>query len=162
MRDPAVGDYWKACPAGCFVLFRGHQDDSTRWEGMRTPGEKFNFLTPIWRVGEVLLHGYRFADRFAGKAVSMRVTMMWTGLEGRTLSSSQPTLYLTPQGRQSQQDRVVSSVEIEDARSIDANLYDLVDEITRPLYEAFDFFRVPRQTLVAEIDEMRHSRVHGS
>ena len=129
---------------------------------MRNPGEKFDFLTPIWRVGEVLLHGYRFADRFAGEAVSMRVTMMWTGLEGRTLSTSQPTLYLTPQGRQSQQDRVVSSVEIEDARSIDANLYDLVDEITRPLYETFDFFRVPRQTLVAELDEMRHSRVHGS
>jgi hypothetical protein len=161
MRDPAVGDYWKACPAGCFVLFRGYQDDSTRWEGMRNPGEKFDFLTPIWRVGEVLLHGYRFADRFAGEAVSMRVTMMWTGLEGRTLSSSQPTLYLTPQGRQSQQDRVVSSVEIEDALSIDANLYDLVDEIIRPLYETFDFFRVPRQTLVAELDEMRHSRVRG-
>jgi len=128
---------------------------------MRNPGEKFDFLTPIWRVGEVLLHGYRFADKFAGEAVSMRVTMMWTGLEGRTLSSSQPTLYLTPQGRQSQQDRVVSSVEIEDALSIDANLYDLVDEITRPLYETFDFFRMPRQTLVAELDEMRHSRVRG-
>jgi hypothetical protein len=56
----------------------------------------------------------------------------------------------------------VSSVEIEDALSIDANLYDLVDEITRPLYETFDFFRVPRQTLVAELDEMRHSRVRGS
>ena len=54
MRDPAVGDYWKACPAGCFVLFRGYQDDSARWESMRNPGEKFDFLTPIWRVGEVL------------------------------------------------------------------------------------------------------------
>ena len=80
MRDPAVGDYWKACPAGCFVSFRGHQDDSTGWEGMRNPGEKFDFLTPIWRVGELLLHSYRFADRFAGEDASMRVTMMWTGL----------------------------------------------------------------------------------
>ena len=79
-------------------------------------------------------------------------------LEGRTLSSSKPTLYLAPQGRQSQQDKVVSSVEIEDAASIDAKLYDLVDELTRPLYEVFDFFRVPRQTLVAELDEMRYRR----
>jgi hypothetical protein len=158
MRDPAVSDYWKACPNGSFALFRGYQEDSAEWEGVRSPGERFDFLMPIWRVGEVLLHGYRFADRFAGEGASMRATMMWTGLEGRALISSEPTLYLAPQGRQSQQNEVVSSVGIEDAVSIDANLYDLVDELTRPLYETFDFFRVPRQTLVAELDEMRYRR----
>lgn len=161
MRDPTVSDYWKACPDGSFALFRGHQEDSTGWEGVKNPGKQLDFLTPIWRVGEVLLHGYRFADRFAREGASMRVTMMWTGLEDRTLSSSQPTLYLTPHGRQSQQHRAVSSIEIEDTRSIDANLYDLVDELTRPLYETFDFFRVPRQTLVAELDEMRYRRGRG-
>ncbi len=88
----------------------------------------------------------------------MRVTMMWTGLDGRTLSNSQPNLYLTPHGRRSQQERVLASVEIEDALSIDANLYDLVDKLTRPLYEVFDFFQVPRQTLVDELDEMRYRR----
>ncbi len=88
----------------------------------------------------------------------MRVTMMWTGLEGRMLSNYQPTVYSTPHGRRSQQDQVIVSVGIEDALSIDANLYDLVDELTRPLYEIFDFFRVPRQTLVAELDEMRYRR----
>ncbi len=86
----------------------------------------------------------------------MRVTMMWTGLDGRTLDNSQPTIYSTPHGRQSQQDRVVSSIEIDDALSIDANLYDLVNELTHPLYEIFDFLRVPQQTLVAELDEMRY------
>jgi len=158
MRDPAVSDYWRACPDGSFVLFRGHQEDSTDWEGERNPGEQLNFLLPIWRVGEVLLHGYRFASRFAGEGASMRVTMMWTGLDGRTLGNSQPTIYSTPHGRRSQQDRVIASVEIEDALSIDANLYNLVDELTRPLYEIFDFFRVPQQTLVAELDEMRYRR----
>ncbi|MBA3425596.1 MAG: ATP-binding protein [Rubrobacter sp.] len=158
MQDPAVSDYWKACPNGSFVLFRGYQEDSTEWEQARNPGEQFDFLTPIWRVGEVLLHGYRFADRFSGEGASMRVTMMWTGLEGRMLSNYQPTVYSTPHGRRSQQDQVIVSVGIEDALSIDANLYDLVDELTRPLYEIFDFFRVPRQTLVAELDEMRYRR----
>ena len=67
-------------------------------------------------------------------------------------------MYSTPHGRRSQQQRVFASVEIEDASSIDANLYDLVDELTRPLYEIFDIFRVPRQTLVAELDEMRYRR----
>lgn len=161
MRDPAVSDYWKACPNGSFVLFRGYQEDSTGWESARNPGERLDFLLPIWRVGEVLLHGYRFASRFAGEGVSMRVTMMWTGLEGRILGNSQPTIYSTPHGRQSQQDMILSSVEIDDALSIDVNLYDLVDELTRPLYEIFDFFRVPRQTLVAELDEMRYRRGRG-
>lgn len=158
MRDPAVSDYWRACPNGRFVLFRGYQEDSTGWEGARTPGERLDFLLPIWRVGEVLLHGYRFASRFASEGTSMRVTMMWTGLDGRTLDNSQPTIYSTPHGRRSQQDQVIASVEIEDALFIDANLYDLVDELTRLLYETFDFFRVPRQTLVAELDEMRYRR----
>ncbi len=161
MRDPAVSDYWKSCPNGSFVLFRGYQEDSTDWERARNPGEQFDFLLPIWRVGEVLLHGYRFASRFTSEGASMRVTMMWTGLEGRILANSQPFVYSTPRGRQSQQDQVVSSVEIEDALSIDANLYDLVDELTRPLFETFDFFRVPRQTLVAELDEMRYRRGRG-
>jgi hypothetical protein len=158
MRDPSVSDYWRACPNGNFVSFRGYQEDSTGWEGVRTPGERFDFILPIWRVGEVLLHGYRFANRFAGEGASMRVTMMWTGLDGRTLYNSQPTIYYTPHSRQSQQERVVASVEIDDVLSIDANLYDLVDELTRPLYETFDFLRVPRQTLVAELDEMHYRR----
>lgn len=139
-------------------MFRGYQEDSTEWEGVKNPGEQFDSIIPIWHVGEVLLHGYQFTGRFAYEGASMRVTMMWTGLEGRTLSTSRPTLYLTPHVRQSQQDQVVSSVEIEDALSIDANLSDLVDELTRPLYETFDFFRVPRQTLIAELDEMRYRR----
>jgi len=86
---------------------------------------------------------------------------MWTGLEGRMLVNSKPLIYTTVRGRQSPQDHVISSVEIEDALSIDANLYDLVDELTSPLYEIFDFFRVPRQTLVAELDEMRYHKGPG-
>lgn len=158
MPDPAASDYWKACSDGSFVLFRGYQEDSTGWEGARNPGEQLDFLLPIWRVGEVLLHGYRFANRFAGEGASMRVTMMWTGLDGRTLGNSQPFMYSTPHGRRSQQDRVTASVEIENALSVDASLYDLVDDLTQPLYEVFDFFRVPRQTLVTELDEMRYRR----
>ncbi len=30
-NDPALCDYWRACPNGSFVLFRGYQDDSTEW-----------------------------------------------------------------------------------------------------------------------------------
>jgi Putative DNA-binding domain len=153
--DPAVCDYWRVCPNGSFVLFRGYQDDSTEWEGRANPGTEVDFLTPIWRVGEFLLHGQRFVEVFGGEDAGLQVSMTWTGLAGRTLRNPRPARYLGIHGRSSQQNQVASSLNIQDARRVGAALPELVEELTRPLYEVFDFFSVPPQTIRTELGEMR-------
>lgn len=154
-RDPAVCDYWRACPGGSFVLYRGYQDDSTEWEGRANPGTEFDFLTPIWRVGEFLLHGQRFAEEFGSEGAGLRVSMTWTGLAGRTLRNPEPGRYLGIYGKISQQDEVTSSLNVQDARRVSSSLPELVERATRPLYEVFDFFSIPPQTIRTELDRMR-------
>lgn len=155
LPDPAVCDLWIACPDGSFVLFRGYQDDSQEWERRTNLGTEFDFLTPIWRVGEFLLHGQRFAEEFGSESAGLRVSMTWTGLSGRTLRNPEPARYLGIHGRQSVQDEVTSSLDIQQASRVRSALPELVEETTRPLYEVFDFFSVPAQTIRAELERMR-------
>ncbi len=157
-NDPAVCDHWIACPDGSFVLFRGYQDDSAEWEGRTNPGTAFDFLTPVWRVGEFLLHGQRFAEEFGGEGAALQVSMTWTGLSGRSLRNPEPARYLPVYGRTSEQDEVTSSLDVPNAGRISAALPELVEQATRPLYEVFDFFSVPPQTIRAELERMRGQR----
>ena len=155
LDDPAVSDYWRASPEGNFALFRGYQDDSREWEGRENPGTEFEFIIPIWRVGELLLHGQRFVEHFADAEAGLQVSMTWTGLAGRRIRNSQPGRYIGIYSRSAQQNEVSVSLTIDNASRISANLPELVQEATQPLYEIFDFLSVPAQTIRHELEEMR-------
>jgi len=116
---------------------------------------EFDFLTPIWCVGEFLLHGQRFAEEFGGERAGLQVSLTWTGLAGRTLRNPEPARYIGIFGHSSQQEEVTSTLDIQDADRVSSVLPELVEEATRPLYEVFDFFNVPFQSIRAELDRMR-------
>jgi hypothetical protein len=79
---------------------------------------------------------------------------MWRGLAGRVLSNWRPER-LGFDGRyfcKSDSISVAASVPVAE---ISSALPEIVDTLTRPLYEAFDFFRVPRATIEAELSHLR-------
>lgn len=149
---PDSADFWKLSPEGNFVVYRGYQEDAN--EHKHKPGTVLDFTIPLWRVAELLLHGYRFAEEFSLHDLSMQVTIKWSGLEGRLLTSFS-NRYFAPNRRSCKQNIVESNYIIEDVSMIDTNLAEFVEEITRPLYEIFDFFSVPKQTIQNEIKLMR-------
>jgi|Wag4MinimDraft_8_1082659.scaffolds.fasta_scaffold00439_2 hypothetical protein len=150
--DPGSCDFWKADPNGKFIMFRGYQEDSASWEKNEI-GEAFDFIIPIWRIGELLLHAKRFVEEFADINVSLEISVKWTGLNDRYLTSSRPR-YLSP-NKKSYQNDVTSNIVIENISTIDTNLPELVKKLTTPLYEVFNFFQVPHKTIVKELNNMR-------
>jgi hypothetical protein len=58
-----------------------------------------------------------------------------------------------PEGRPCRQDVVTSEVTV-DAHTIRAALGEIVERLTAPLYEAFDFSRVRRDRIETELRKM--------
>jgi hypothetical protein len=81
----------------------------------------------------------------------------WSGLAGRKLGDVTNQGFWPPTNRISRQPSVTSTIEVT-AAQLDANLASAVETITRPLYEAFDFFVLSPQAITTELDKLRKRR----
>lgn len=152
--DGAHSDFWRASPYGLLFLLRGYQEDS---EDVKLPaGKVFDLTLPIWRVGEVLLHAQRLSNELVGGPATIYVRFCWGGLSGRELVAWASRRYVRP-GRVARQPTVVSELSVE-AESISKALPELVNTITRPLYEVFDFMSLPLSVIQEELSEMLGKR----
>lgn len=152
LADPGHSDFWRASPNGLMYLIVGYDDDS--YPGRFPPGERFDFGLPIWRIGPCLLHAERLAAALGDSAAEVRFRVIWEGLAGRTLSSwAQPGRFMPPERRPAVQETVESGVSVR-ADRISDTLPELIREVTQPLYEIFDFFAIPPETLRAQVAEM--------
>lgn len=156
--DGAYSDFWRASREGKLFLLRGYQDDSSdaRQRGVQ-PGTVFDFVLPIWRVGECLLHAHRLAIRLADRSVSVLIRFAWDGLANRVLSNWACPRRVLFHARRCYQNTVTSELLIPASDIID-QLPEAVKEVTNPLYEAFDFFDMPLDVIREELEKMRGKR----
>ncbi len=150
--DPSHSDFWRASPLGMMFLLRGYEEDGR--EPKIQPGTQLEFTLPVWRIGECLLHAERLARRLAGEKSSVNVRVTWRGLSGRALSNWRPERFGFDERYLCRSDSISASASLVVAE-ISSGLPEIVEALTRPLYEAFDFFRVPRATIEAELSYMR-------
>jgi hypothetical protein len=153
-NDGAHSDFWRASPDGRLFLLRGHHEDSA---GRFAPGSTLVFSSPMWEVGQILLHIRRFSEAVHAEGTAA-VRMHWTGLMNRRLSSWRGGSYDFP-AQICRQDSVESEVAL-DLSVIDEALPECVAKITKPLFMAFDFYVPPRELYENEINQMRQSRIH--
>jgi hypothetical protein len=134
-------------------LLRGYQEDceAETWD----PGTFFDLTLPIWRIGECLLHAEQLSNIITleeNPLIRFRVT--WSGLQGRELRAwASHRRFLHP-GRVARQDSVTSEIVVETG-SISTLLPEIVQSITQPLYELFDFFNPSLQIFQEELSWMR-------
>jgi transcriptional regulator with XRE-family HTH domain len=150
--DPSHSDFWRASPRGMMFLLRGYEEDGR--EPKIKAGTQLEFTLPIWRIGECLLHAERFGQRLVGDKSSANVRVMWRGLAGRVLSNWRPERFGFDERYLCKSDSISVSASVP-VTEISSGLPEIVETLTRPLYEAFDFFRVPRATIEAELSYMR-------
>jgi len=156
--DGAHSDFWRASPEGKLFLLRGYQDDDhdARRRGFQ-PGAVFDFVLPIWRVGECFLHAHRLATRLAGQSASVLIRFTWEGLANRVLSNwVRPERHLS-YARRCYQSTVTSELLIPAGDIVD-QLPEAVKKVTSLLYEAFDFFDMPVGVIREELERMRGRR----
>jgi hypothetical protein len=153
--DPSHADYWRVSPNGRFFLLRGFEEDGR--ENNREPGKVFDFLLPVWRSGEALLHASRTAAALADPDAPITFRAEWNGLQDRALVSLWGRRFM-PGDRHAREDAVVSHIEVP-ADQIAANLAAVVQRLLSPLYAIFDLFEMPMQVIDDELEAMRTRRV---
>ncbi len=153
--DPSHADFWHAHPEGRMFLLRGYAEDAL---DEIEPGSVFSLTTPVWRVGESLLHTSNVAAILAADddQAEVEIILQWTGLQGRRLKAIGSTRILMDRW-QSNQDAIETRGRFRAANLPDV-LPEAVQELTLPLYESFAFFRPPAEMFAEELALMRRNQ----
>jgi hypothetical protein len=117
-------------------------------------GSLLDFRLPVWRTAEAVLHSARFANAVGEQDAPIAFEMRWDGLQGRTLSSVFDPSRDIAQRRPAAVPEVRSLVRYR-ASSVMDDLVGLVIDLTRPLYEVFDFFAIPEDVVRTEVAKLR-------
>lgn len=156
-RDASKSDFWRITTSGQAFLLRGFQEDDS---GQVLPdgseiraGTLFDFVLPIWRAAELMLHAESMARGLIEGPASVNFHIEYRGLKGRQLVDRTGRRILTP-GRISHQDTIHLALK-SDIEAIGPRLPELVQELLKPLYSLFSFMELPSQAVVEEIKRMR-------
>jgi len=161
-KGPGHSDFWRAEPAGRFSLFRGYQEDESDFTSLfkqhsslqsRTPqSEKklLDFALVLWRVSEFLLYLENFAKNLEVSQASASVKLHWRGLRQRQLGYHKGFAEVY-EDHISLTETIESSVTISECGRIKNNLVKDVHEITKPLFESFNFFALTEDQIKRHI-----------
>lgn len=153
LRTPAHCDFWRAAPNGNIYMIRGYTEDSL--PRSLEPGTAIDVTLPIWRIGEALLFSARLADTYQD-VETVVFECRFTGLEGRGLTSLNGDRALSGE-RISRTDAVTLRSQATPQQLKD-NLAEVIRPLLAPLYERFDFFRLPIELVEAELGRLRQGR----
>ena len=134
-------------------MLRGYQDDGgDAAEAGIQPGTCFDPTLPIWRIGEGLLRARYLAGRLGGNSVSFFAR--YTGLHERRLTQWVSPIDCGWVRGVSRDDEVPLST-IVAVDTLSANLVEVVRLLLSPLYERFDFTRLPPNIVQHELNRLR-------
>jgi hypothetical protein len=145
-------DFWRVSVEGTAYSMRGLNEDSH--VDLGEPGIGLDITTPTRRLADALTHASNLAQQLGMKEGQIDFDLLWSGLAGRRLvSMGNPRrhLYDTYRTRQPHYRRRFS-IPIE---NVVVRLPEIVDAAVRPMYEAFDFFRLPADLTTIEIAAWR-------
>lgn len=151
-RDPSLCDFWRASRYGELYTIRGYKEDGLE---SRPPGTCLDVTLPVWRVGEGLLFAARLAETFEG-VEQILIHCRYTGLRGRALTSVT--------GHRLMFDNSISQTDEVTLRGratpgqVKDNLAEVLVPLLTPLYERFDFFRLPVQLVGEESQRLQQGR----
>jgi hypothetical protein len=153
--DASHADFWRASGRGELFLLRGYDEDSaaerSRAHRHVAQGSLLDPGIVVWRVGECLLHAERMARRLG--AGSVEVEVRWKGLQGREIGTLEPLMRRYHAGP-CREPEVRSHIAVS-AEVISGALPDLVRRLTSALFLQFDFFEMPLDDIVREVERMR-------
>ena len=151
-KGAAHSDFWRAERVGTFSLFRGYQEDEGDFIN-RYPHIQIDFALILWRMAEFLLYIESFSKKLAIGNLQSSLEIRWDGLEDRHLGYHK-AFSPSSQNYGCHQQSVKSNLHIPDTTKIRATLVRDVHAITRPLFEAFDFFAVTEVEVKELIKEL--------
>lgn len=138
-------DFWRISRDGRgFMLCPMQEDENDDMSNVypQSKGPFFNWLLPIYRVTEVLKFIEALAKRFSNENSSFHLIINYYGTQNRRLQQPDFT-YNLPVGAVCHSDSLNSSIK-EQVTKIETNIEELIFRLLAPIYEQFDFTKLPR------------------
>jgi hypothetical protein len=151
---PAHHDFWRISPEGLLFTLRGYQEDGG-YQGME-PGRFFDITSPTRRVGEAILEALYIATALEAIDANLIIKCRWVGLSGRVLISRGNPNRMLSGNYHAEQDTYEARVTVA-LHSLPDALPEVVFTILAPLYELFDFFRLPKRLVEEELSSLQRN-----
>lgn len=143
-------DFWRIWRSWINFSLRGYQVDC---RDDYSPWEVFDFVIPVWRLGEYLLHTLDLGNFLYEDGFQILVETWWTWLKNRNLVALNWERFFF--GKQtSSDDSYIFRITITD-KEIQDFLPLVVQKILSGLYEKFDLFQPSYEFYEHEINKMR-------
>ena len=152
-RESYQHDFWRASLDGKLYTIRGYREDDER--DNKPPGRVFHTTLPIWRVGEGLLFASRLAETFE-EADKIAVYCRFTGLKDRGLVITHFNAPSSMDGSSSTDEVVLTGQFTQ--QQVQDNLAEVLHPLLQPLYEKFNFFKLPFDYVAKELQHLRSNR----
>ena len=144
-RDPAHCDFWRASTDGKLYTIRGYTEDGL---GRVRAGEVFDVDLPVWRIAEGILFAGRFAETF-DEVDGIAIQCRFTGLNGRRLDCITGRRFFPTSGLSSTDEITLTGQAT--PQQVQDNLAEILHPLLSPLYERFNFFRLPFNLVEEEL-----------
>lgn len=151
-REPAHCDFWRVSPEGKLYTIRGYMEDG--WDSY-SPGQVFDIILPIWRIGEGILFASRLAQTYES-VESIAIYCRFVGLDGRYLTSLNGRRHLSGD-YVSSTDECILTVQATTSQ-IQDNLAEILHPLLVPLYERFNFFPLSFVLVEEELGRLRKGK----
>ena len=154
IQDGYLADFWCVSKDGRGFLLRGMEEDGPDYlehSPFPSRGAHFDWTLPIYRMAEVLKFVEALAAAFASGESRFRILLAYSGMKGRQLSQHRFE-HALPEGGKCFQERLETGLE-GDVRKIGTALEELVHSLLAPVYEQFDFAKLPRELVNSEVRE---------
>lgn len=151
---PAHSDFWRISPDGLLFTRRGFPEDGGVYD--LAPGTTFDITSCPRRIGETILEGYYIASALNGQDANLICHCSWTGLANRTLvSKGNPNrLLFDDHGIAQNSYEANQTVAV---AALPGALPEVIFALVAPLYELFDFFRLPKRLVEEELADLQRN-----
>jgi hypothetical protein len=152
---PVHHDFWRISPEGQFFTRTGYREDGD-YKGME-PSKFFDITSTTWRLGEAILEAAYIATALDAVDANLICHCRWRGLSGRRLVSRGNPNRLLYEAYQAEQDsyEATQTVALE---ALPQALPELLFAILGPLYELFEFFKLPKRLVEEELASLQKNR----
>ncbi len=154
--DAAHSDFWTASPDGLMFLLRGYREDS---EPKKVdPGQTLWPEVVAYEVAECLFHARRLAYALSGESASILCCFRWEGLSGRVLRPFHARRGLSSpfwDYKVCRQAAAQSPMKMVSVNDIEANICQVVEDLTRPLFVAFQTSELPKDIIEKAVAELK-------
>lgn len=155
--EPSNVEFWRLSRLGEGFLLRGHEEDTSLYDGREHGGPKLDLPITLRRAAQLILQSATLGEGIAGRSVAMEMDLRWTGLSGRHAAAWQNLEIPIVRKYPARRDEIRLRVNFRSGGVRD-NLVPLLASVARKFSDTFDFINIPDSAVQFAVRDVLEER----